>query len=148
MEKDSGLGGGLTTSQLPRPPTGSRNMYLEMIQDKRGPYLCISGVGKSLACLPSQKISQECSAPSALPQIPAPLSPDGCSRSRGPQRLRSHLTLASASPGLLQGCHPNSHLCCPEGVSTLLAVTHPCSSTVSTDLCAHPPALAEPALIC
>lgn len=47
MKKDGGLGGGgVKTSQLPSPPTGSRNMYLEMIQDKRGPYLCILGVGK------------------------------------------------------------------------------------------------------
>lgn len=146
MEKDSGLGGGLTTSQLPRPPTGNRNMYLEMIQDKRGPYLCISGVGKSLACLPSQKISQECSAPSALPQIPsttlplmAAVAPEGHSGSVPISPWPLH------PPGSSRDASPNSHLCCPEGVSTLLAVTQPCPST---DLCAHPPALAEPALAC
>lgn len=122
-------------------------MYLEMIQDKRGPYLCISGVGKSLACLPSQKISQECSAPSALPQIPAPRSPDGCSRSRGPQRLHSHLTfcIPRAPPGMPA----------PILISAVLKVfPHSLLSLIralaqSVQICVHIlPALAEPALIC
>lgn len=66
-----GAGWRLTISQLmilPTPPPASRNMSLEIIQNKRGPYLCISGVGKSLACLPAaEKIPGMQNAPSALP---------------------------------------------------------------------------------
>lgn len=80
MERASGTEEeGLTISQLTvlaTPPTGSRNMSLEMIQDKRGPYLCISGVDKSLACLPAaEKIPgmQGFLSPS-IPKSQAPLS--------------------------------------------------------------------------
>lgn len=144
MEKDSGLGGGLTVSQLPSPPTGSRNMYLEMIQDKRPISVFWVWVNPLHAFLRRKK-SQECNAPSALPQIPSSTLPLTAAVAEGHSGSVPISPWPLHPPGSSRDASPSSHLCCPEGVPTLLAVTQPCPTKASTDLCAHPPRPEEPA---
>lgn len=100
MERGSGSEKGgandIAANDTSCPSHRSRNMSLEMIQDKRGPYLCISGVGKSLACLPAaEKNPRNAGLPQPFhPQIPGTTLCLMAGVSRGLQQFCSHLTLS------------------------------------------------------
>lgn len=124
-------------------------MSLEMIQDKRGPYLCISGVGKSLACLPeAEKIpGMQCSLSlSVHPQIPGTTLPLTAGVDRGPQRLCSHLTLGKRR-SVFSILRAPPEVPAPILISTvlkvfprsLLSLSPTCPNKISIKPCMHPP---------
>lgn len=134
-ERGSGTGAnGVTAPHTSSPfPQGAEIclwLSLEVIQDKRGPYLCDLGVGKSLACLLQQKKSQECNAPSACtspdPRQHAP--PDGWSWLSAvllPPHLEQTLLGLLCPRGSSRDASPDSHLGCSRGVCRVPPVTQP-----------------------